>query len=266
MYLFVFVASPDFGETLAAVQGLLKKQAALETDLSVHEERVKEIAVNGEQLIDAGNYNRDHITQRCEGLKARIELLRKQASERRQKLEDNSAFLQFLWKADVVEAWIADREAHVRSEEYGRDLSSVQMLLTKQETFDAGLKAFEKEGIEALTTLKDQLLAAKHPQSLVIQKRYKEVMVRWELLRRDAAARKAKLLQLQEEYKQLEDLYLTFAKKASAFNSWFENAEEDLTDPVRCNNLEEIQVDFAPFFTPFVPEVSGVVAYYFSIL
>jgi len=31
-----------------------------------------------------------------------------------------------------------------------------------------------------------------------------------------------------------------FAKKASAFNSWFENAEEDMTDPVRCNSLEEI--------------------------
>lgn len=39
---------------------------------------------------------------------------------------------------------------------------------------------------------------------------------------------------------QVEDLFLTFAKKASAFNSWFENAEEDLTDPVRCNSLEEI--------------------------
>lgn len=36
-------------------------------------------------------------------------------------------------------------------------------------------------------------------------------------------------------------MYLTFAKKASAFNSWFENAEEDLTDPVRCNSLEEIK-------------------------
>jgi len=34
---------------------------------------------------------------------------------------------------------------------------------------------------------------------------------------------------------------LSFAKKASAFNSWFENAEEDLTDPVRCNSLDEIR-------------------------
>lgn len=51
---------------------------------------------------------------------------------------DNSAYLQFMWKADVVESWIADKETHVRSEEFGRDLSTVQTLLTKQETFDAG--------------------------------------------------------------------------------------------------------------------------------
>ena len=44
------------------------------------------------------------------------------------------------------------------------------------------------------------------------------------------------------QYREVEDLYLMFAKKASTFNSWFENAEEDLTDPVRCNSVEEIRV------------------------
>ena len=39
------------------------------------------------------------------------------------------------------------QESYVRSDEFGRDLSSVQTLLTKQETFDIGLDAFENEGI-----------------------------------------------------------------------------------------------------------------------
>ena len=58
----------------------------------------------------------------------------------------------------------------------------------------------------------------------------------------DSEQRKQTLLRLQDQYRQIEDLYLAFAKKASAFNSWFENAEEDLTDPVRCNSVEEIRV------------------------
>lgn len=41
---------------------------------------------------------------------------------------------------------------------------------------------------------------------------------------------------------QVEELFLQFAKKASAFNGWLEDAEEDLTDPVRCNSPEEIKV------------------------
>lgn len=46
---------------------------------------------------------------------------------------------------------------------------------------------------------------------------------------------------MQEKFRHIEESYLTFAKKASAFNSWFENAEEDLTDPVRCNSIEEVR-------------------------
>lgn len=36
-------------------------------------------------------------------------------------------------------------------------------------------------------------------------------------------------------------MFLEFAQRASQFNSWFENAEEDLTDPVRVNSLDEIK-------------------------
>jgi spectrin alpha len=63
----------------------------------------------------------------------------------------------------------------VRSEDYGRDLSSVQILLTKQETFDAGLQAFEKEGIQTITSLKDRLVTASHPQTKAIEARYSDV-------------------------------------------------------------------------------------------
>ena len=111
-----------------------------------------------------------------------------------------------------------------------------------QETFDAGLQAFEKEGIQTITSLKDQLIQAQHAQTPAIQKRYNDVMERWQKLLNDSDGRKQRLLRLQDKYRQIEDLYLTFAKKASAFNSWFENAEEDLTDTVRCNSVEEIKV------------------------
>ena len=57
-------------------------------------------------------------------------------------------------------------------------------------------------------------------------------MNRWKNLLQLAQQRLERILNVQNQYKEIEDLFLAFAKKASAFNSWFENAEEDLTDPV----------------------------------
>jgi phage terminase Nu1 subunit (DNA packaging protein) len=69
-----------------------------------------------------------------------------------------SAFLQFIWKTDVVESWIADKETQVRSEDYGRDLSSVQTLLTKQ----VSLEIYE---LPPFTNCKGSILS-KTPKSL----------------------------------------------------------------------------------------------------
>lgn len=85
------------------------------------------------------------------------------------------------------------------------------------------------------------MIESNHDQSEAILKRHADVISRWQKLLGDSDARKQQLLRMQEQFRQIEELYLTFAKKASAFNSWFENAEEDLTDPVRCNSIEEIR-------------------------
>lgn len=104
-----------------------------------------------------------------------------------------------------------------------------------------GLHAFEQEGIQNITTLKDQLVTAGHDQTATILNRHGDVISRWNALLGASNSRKQRLLRMQDQFRQIEELYLTFAKKASAFNSWFENAEEDLTDPVRCNSIEEIR-------------------------
>ncbi|TPP57241.1 Spectrin alpha chain non-erythrocytic [Fasciola gigantica] len=235
------LSSEDYGDTLAAVQGLQKKHEAFETDLKIHDDKCEELCVLGSELIQAENHNRAAIDQRREGLREKLDTLKRAAQRRKSNLTDNSAFLQFMWKTDVVESWIADRETQVRSEDYARDLSSVQTLLTKHETFDTALESFHAEGIQTITALHDQLVNANHAQTPAIKQRFNTLMDRWERLRRDSERRKTDLLQLQEQYKKVEELYLTFAKRASMFNSWFENAEEDLTDPVRCNSLDEVR-------------------------
>lgn len=235
------ISVDDYGDSMAAVQGLLKKHDAFEADFAVHRERCADIINAGNQLIAEKNHHSDAISQRMGQLKARLDSLDNAAKRRKNKLLDNSAYLQFMWKADVVESWVADKEVQIRSDDYGRDLSSVSTLLTKQDTFDAGLVAFQNEGIISLTQLKDQLVNSDHVQTDSIVARHADVIQRWNNLLAESDARKQRLYRMQRQFKEIEELFLNFAKKASAFNSWFENAEEDLTDPVRCNSIEEIR-------------------------
>jgi hypothetical protein len=70
-----------------------------------------------------------------------------------------------------------------------------------------------------------------------------EIIFSWQKLLQTSGLRREKLKKAEDRFRNIEELFLRFAKKASAFNSWFENAEEDLTDPVKCNSLEEIRVN-----------------------
>ncbi|KAJ8384905.1 hypothetical protein AAFF_G00197130 [Aldrovandia affinis] len=221
------VGSEDYGDTLAAVQGLLKKHEAFETDFTVHRDRVNDVCANGEELVKKDNHHVENIAARMKALLGRVAELERAAAQRKAKLDENSAFLQFKWKADVVESWIGEKENSLKTDDFGRDLSSVQTLLTKQETFDAGLQAFQQEGITNITALKDQLLAAKHVQSRAIEARHATLIKRWSQLLADSTTRKNKLLEAQEHFRKVEDLFLTFAKKASAFNSC--SAEADFS-------------------------------------
>lgn len=163
---------PDLGENMASVQSLLKKHEAFLADLSVHSKNCQVICSEGQSLIEASNHHAESIEQRCHLLELNINNIAKLSDVRKQNLLDYYAYLQFMWKADVVESWIADKESYVRLDDFGKDLSSVQTLLTKQETFDIGLDAFENEGIQNISALRDQLVSAGHMLSEKINKKY----------------------------------------------------------------------------------------------
>lgn len=48
----------------------------------------------------------DNISAKMSALRGKVSELERAAAQRKAKLDENSAFLQFNWKADVVESWI----------------------------------------------------------------------------------------------------------------------------------------------------------------
>ncbi|XP_063713105.1 spectrin alpha chain-like isoform X2 [Symsagittifera roscoffensis] len=240
------MSSNDFGDTLASVQGLIKKHTAFDMDVVSHTDKANLLEVRGNQLIEEKNLQSDKVAEKLQHLKDMLEELRRLAGIRRENLKENSALLQFTWKADVVESWVNEKQSLVQSNaggdvEEAKDLSAVQDMLHRQETFEAGLTAFQAEGIVPIGKLRDTLVNAGHISKNEIDQRYKSLLDRWHELQKRSNDRRDLLDKKLRHFQAVEDKFLLFAKKASSFNSWFENAEEDLSDPVKCNSIDEIK-------------------------
>jgi spectrin alpha len=186
------------------------------------------------------------ITEQMNLLNKDIELLEQNSDKRKANLLNNLKYLQFYWKTDVIESWINEKikQLELANNDLGYNLSTIQNLIAKHDTFEAGLQAFEQnEGINALNELKEQLLndpSITDDRSSNINSKYNHIIECWSKLKSLSQNRFERLREQKGKFKDIDELYLKFAKKASSFNSWFENAEEDLTDPVRCNSIEEI--------------------------
>ncbi|MGH0132604.1 UNVERIFIED_CONTAM: hypothetical protein FKN15_040755 [Acipenser sinensis] len=230
--------------------GLLKKHEAFETDFTVHRDRVNDVCVNGDDLIKKNNHHVDNISAKMKALRGKVSELEKAAAQRKAKLDENSAFLQFNWKADnnhhvdnisakmkALRGKVSELEKAAAQRKAKLDENSAFLQFNWKadvvESWIGGLRhgraEFRHGDGGLLIYISEELNCNAHwrPRSTSGRIWFSDLN-HW-------------LSSLQKFLLQVEDLFLTFAKKASAFNSWFENAEEDLTDPVRCNSLEEIR-------------------------
>ncbi|XP_022415241.2 spectrin alpha chain, erythrocytic 1 isoform X1 [Delphinapterus leucas] len=236
------VTQGDSGDTLAATQSLLKKLEALENDFAVHEIRVQNVCAQGEDILSKEeSQHKEKISTKIEALKEKTPSLAKAMAAWKLQLEDDYDFQQFNWKADVVEAWIAEKETSLKTNGNGADLAAFLTLLAKQDTLHASLQSFQQERLSEITDLKDHLVAAEHSQTEAIKERHAALLRLWEQLLEASEAHRQELLEKQLPLQKAEDLFMEFAHKASAFNNWCENAEEDLSEPVRCVSLDAIQ-------------------------
>ena len=124
------------GDSMAAVQGQLKKAVLFsEGDYALHSgQRLEDLTATGRGLMaEEGCHYREEIEQRLKALREKLEELERLAEERRRRLKDHFDYLQYLWKADVVEGWIAEKEAAAAGagdDLTGRDYSAVSTLIT----------------------------------------------------------------------------------------------------------------------------------------
>ncbi|EGD77905.1 spectrin [Salpingoeca rosetta] len=250
------MTSVDTIETLSGAQALSKKHDAFEVDLGDHKQRVQELLTSGRSLVDAGNYQAAEIRESMVRLEEALQELTHASAERKAALGDRLEFLRCTREAESIQAWIKDKTMSPEElNDFGKDLTAVQALLNKQDAFDSSVSLFQPR-VDAFKAMAEQLKANKNTHSADIDALRTSVLSQWQQLLDTAANRRKMLVKTQTTFKDIDKLFLEFAKKASQLNSWLENAEEDLTDPVRVNSLEEIRA-LADHHSRFIQSLSS---------
>eukprot|EP00049_Salpingoeca_infusionum_P019358 m.361515 g.361515 ORF g.361515 m.361515 type:complete len:2425 (-) comp19658_c0_seq1:287-7561(-) len=233
------LSSSEQVDTLSGAQALVKKHAAFLDDAEERRRAMDAVHEQGRQLAAEKNFNSEAIKATSQRIEAVASKLHADAKARGVALDDRLQFLSFSREADSIVAWIEDKLPQVASGEAGKDLAAVQALRAKQDTLAAACNTF-RERIASFQQLSQKLIAGENSHAAEINAREAAVVAKWNALLEQAETRMAQLERSLATFEEIDDLFLKFAQKASQFNSWFENAEEDLTDPVRVNSLDEI--------------------------
>ena len=122
-----------------------------------------------------------------------------------------------MWKGNFAHSRIANKSLSV---DFCQDLSSVRALLAKKETLEASLRTFEPEDIKNIPALKEQLNIG-HQHIVSINLKINVMIKGW-----NSAEKKQFLIQVENQFQQIEWFSLTGLKKSFAFTSWFDDAED----------------------------------------
>jgi spectrin beta len=110
------------------------------------------------------------------------------ASQRSSRLAESLKFYQFLRETDEVAEWMGDQTALAASEDYGRDVEHVELLIQAFDSFLSSLAASGGRVTSCLTTGRT-LLAEGNVEHERIQMKLDDTQQLWEDLRELAHAR-----------------------------------------------------------------------------
>ncbi|KAK9736583.1 Variant SH3 domain [Popillia japonica] len=187
-----FLQTEEFGHDLEHVEVLQRKFDEFQKDMASQEYRVNEVNELAEKLIMEGHPDRDIIVTRKEELNNAWARLKQLSLMRQEKLFGAHEIQRFNRDADETVAWIAEKDVVLSSDDYGRDLASVQTLQRKHEGVERDLAALEDK-VLTLGKEADRLCAIHGDHADQIQAKRAEIQAFWERLTGKAKERREKL-------------------------------------------------------------------------
>jgi len=166
----------------------LKKLDVIQRDISGFTANMGRLAKLSRGLVDRGHFDVEKIRTKMSDVEQQFEQLKQLAESRQARLEDNLKVHKFLREADEVADWINEQMTVAASEDYGRDVEHVEILIQKFESFLSTLNA-SHDRIEVLKAGAVALLNDSQIEPTKIRAKVDEVNQLWDDLNELSHAR-----------------------------------------------------------------------------
>ncbi|VDK46709.1 unnamed protein product, partial [Cylicostephanus goldi] len=184
-----YVTAEDMGMDLEHVEVLQRKFEDFLKELGNHHYRINEINQAADKLVEDGHTEHDQIYKKRDEVNEAWHRLNTLAATRKESLFGAHQVQRFNRDADETLAWIAEKDAALSSDDYGRDLNNVQALQRKHEGTERDLAALE--GKMQQLEKESARLSETHPDRAdAIEAKMREAKGQWNALKRKAQARK----------------------------------------------------------------------------
>ncbi|XP_042865885.1 spectrin beta chain, non-erythrocytic 5-like isoform X7 [Penaeus japonicus] len=226
------VVSQDFGKDETSVGALIKKLDNVARDLDSFKTTVEKLSVLCVKLTERRHFDSENITKKMTQVNEQYAEMKILREKRAKRLEDSGKLFRFLRESDEVGEWLNDQMAIAASEDYGRDVEHVEILIQKFESFLTALNVNE----EKLVIIKEKakvLIDEGHPEPSKIQEKVDELQQLWDDLKELSNARQEALAGAKQVH--------VFDRNADETISWIAEKDAFISSEDYGHDLETIQ-------------------------
>ncbi|XP_043916434.1 spectrin beta chain, non-erythrocytic 1-like isoform X2 [Protopterus annectens] len=188
--------SDDYGKDLTSVNILLNKQQLLENQMEVRQKEVEALKTQA-QALSQEDANSVEVDSKQTVVEERFQELLQPLQERRKKLLSSKEGHQFNRDLEDEILWVEERMPMAASTDHGKDLSTVQLLIKKNQTLQKEIQGHQPR-IDDIMEKGQTMVKEDSPDSEVIQGRLSDLQEMWKELISEVEKRHSRLEESQK--------------------------------------------------------------------
>lgn len=197
--------SNKVGNSLLAVQQLLRRHRMLTMEVENHTPRINLVCEEGGQMIQEGHPRSDRFREAIEELWTLWSELQQVLEERQRKLLENEQAQQYLFDASEAEAWMGEQELYLMGDDRAKDEQAANNAVKRHELLQKSVENYASE-ICSLGERSRAMLEANHPEAEAVAVKQARVDKMYAGLRDLCAERHLRLEEILKLYSLLREI------------------------------------------------------------